>query len=203
MKKISYSLRIGIVGRKDYNSMIFLEDIKRFAINIISSEGNFEFLVVVNNIPIKMKVFFAENLEELMEKSNEIEKLEVIILTVNLFEPNSIYHYQKDNFEKFNEIYYFQGISILVGLDLNQIFKKTPSKNLRISRYNLEEITRYLKIIYCYEIYNKNKDIIRIYKKIFDDFIFRFKYSGPELFEQAQIYGESLLKEYNGQLKLL
>lgn len=183
--------------------MIFLEDIKRFAINIISSEGNFEFLVVVNNIPIKMKVFFAENLEELMEKSNEIEKLEVIILTVNLFEPNSIYHYQKDNFEKFNEIYYFQGISILVGLDLNQIFKKTPSKNLRISRYNLEEITRYLKIIYCYEIYNKNKDIIRIYKKIFDDFIFRFKYSGPELFEQAQIYGESLLKEYNGQLKLL
>ncbi|MFW9822634.1 MAG: hypothetical protein ACFFE4_06855 [Candidatus Thorarchaeota archaeon] len=201
MKKISYSLRIGIVGKKDYNSMIFIDDIKNYAVNVKSSESNVEFLVVVNNIPIKVKAFLIESLNDIIEKFDEIENLDVIILTVNLFEPNSIYQYQKDIFEEFNEVYDFQGISILIGLDLDQIFKNTPSKDQRISRYNLEEITRYLKIIYCFEIYNKNKDIIRIYKKIFEDFLFRFRYSGPELFEQAQVYGESLIKQYSGQLK--
>ena len=201
MKKISYSLRIGIVGNKDYNKEIFLGDIMRFAINITSSENYSDFLVVVDDIPIKIKVFLVQNLEELINNFNKIEKLDVIILTVNLFDPKSIYQYYKDNVEEFNEIYYFQGVSILVGVDTEHIFKKQPSKNLRISRYNLEEITRYLNLIYCYEIYNKNDDIIEIYKKILNDFIFRFRYSSPELFEQAQLYGKSLMKEYNGQFK--
>jgi hypothetical protein len=53
----------------------------------------------------------------------------------------------------------------------------------------------YLNLIYCYEIYNRKGDVIEIYKKIFDDFVFRFSYSSPELFEQAKNYGNSLLKE--------
>ena len=201
MKKISYSLRIGIVGNKDYTSVIFLDEIKQFAINNSSSESYSDFLVAVEDIPIKIRVYFVQNLEELITDFNEIEKLDVIILTVNLFDPKSIYQYSKDIVEEFNEIYYFQGVSILVGLDTEHLFKKQASKNLRISRYHLEEITRYLNLIYCYEIYNKNEDIIEIYKKIFNDFIFRFRYSNPELFEQAQLYGKSLVKEYNGQFK--
>ena len=201
MKKISYSLRIGIVGNKDYNERIFLDGIKQFAINPNSSESYTDFLIVVEDIPIKTKVFLVENLEELINKFNQIEKLDVLILTVNLFDPKTIYQYYKDKIEEFNEIYYFQGISILVGVDLEQIFKDKPSKNLRISRFNLEEITRYLNLIYCYEIYNNNKDILEIYRKIFNDFIFRFRYSSPELFEQAQLYGKTLMKEYSGQLK--
>jgi len=201
LKKISYSLRIGIVGNKDYTSVIFLDEIKQFAIINSSSETYSDFLVVVEDITIKIRVYFVQNLEELITDFNEIEKLDVIILTVNLFDPKSIYQYSKDIVEEFNEIYYFQGVSILVGLDTEHLFKKQASKNLRISRYHLEEITRYLNLIYCYEIYNKNEDIIEIYKKIFNDFIFRFRYSNPELFEQAQLYGKSLVKEYNGQFK--
>ena len=203
MKKISYSLRIGIVGNKDYNKEIFLGGILQFAINITSSESYSDFLVVVEDIPIKIKVFMVQNLEELITNFNKIEKLDVIILTVNLFDPKSIYQYYKDILEEFNEIYYFQGVSILIGVDTEHIFKKQLSKNQRISRYSLEEITKYLNLIYCYEIYNKNEDIIEIYKKIFNDFIFRFRYSSPELFEQAQLYGKSLVKEYNGQFKHL
>ena len=191
MKKISYSLRIGIVGNKDNNERIFIDGIKQFAINPNSSESYIDFLVVVEDIPIKIKVFLAENLEELINKFNQIEQLDVLILTVNLFDTKTIYQYNKDIVEEFNEIYYFQGISILVGIDLDQIFKNKPSKNLRISRFNLEEITRY----------SKKEDILEIYRKIFNDFIFRYRYSNPELFEQAQLYGKSLMKQYNGQLK--
>lgn len=194
-------MRIGIVGNKDYNKEIFLGGILQFAINITSSESYSDFLVVVEDIPIKIKVFMVQNLEELITNFNKIEKLDVIILTVNLFDPKSIYQYYKDILEEFNEIYYFQGVSILIGVDTEHIFKKQPSKNQRISRYSLEEITKYLNLIYCYEIYNKNEDIIEIYKKIFNDFIFRFRYSSPELFEQAKLYGKSLMKEYNGQFK--
>ena len=201
MKKISYSLRIGIVGNKDNNERIFIDGIKQFAINPNSSESYIDFLVVVEDIPIKIKVFLAENLEELINKFNQIEQLDVLILTVNLFDTKTIYQYNKDIVEEFNEIYYFQGISILVGIDLDQIFKNKPSKNLRISRFNLEEITRYLNLIYCYEINSKKEDILEIYRKIFNDFIFRYRYSNPELFEQAQLYGKSLMKQYNGQLK--
>ncbi|MCK4285604.1 MAG: hypothetical protein KAX18_05345 [Candidatus Lokiarchaeota archaeon] len=201
MKKISYSLRIGIVGNIDNNERIFFDSIKQFAINLNSSESYRDFLVVVEDVPIKTKVFLAENLEELINKSNQIEQLDVLILTVNLFDPKTIYQYYKDKIEEFNEIYYFQGISILVGIDIEQIFKNKPSKNLRISRFDLEKITRYLNLIYCYEIFNKNKDILEIFRKIFSDFIFRYKYSSPELFEQAQLYGKTLMKEYNGQLK--
>ncbi len=201
MKKISYSLRIGIVGNVDYNTEIFLGHIKRFAINPSSSETYSDFLIVVEDIPIKIKVFLVQNLEELINNFSNIEKLDVVILTVNLFDSKSIYQNYKNVFEEFNETYYFQGISILVGVDIERIFKKEPSKNLRISRFNLEEITRYLNLIYCYEIYNKNEDIIKIYQKIFNDFMFRFRYSNPGIFEQAKVYGKSLMKEYNGKLK--
>jgi hypothetical protein len=201
LKKISYSLRIGIVGNIDYNKEIFLDDLKRFTINPNSSDGYSDFLIVVECIPIKIKAFLVQNLEELINEFNSIEKLDVIILTVNLFDPKSINQYAKDKIEEFNEIYYFQGVSILVGVDTEHTFKKHPSTNHRISRYNLEETTKDLNLIYCYEIYNKNEDINEIYKKIFNDFIFRFRYSNPELFEQAQLYGKSLVKEYNRQFK--
>lgn len=201
MKKISYSLRIGIVGNKEYNTRIFFDGLKEFTINSNSNESYKDFLVVVNEIPIKTKVFLVENLEELLTKFNQIEKLDVLILTVNLFDPKTIYQYYKDIVGEFNEIYYFQGISILIGIDIEQIFNKKSLKNQRISRFNLEEITRYLNLTYCYEIHNKHKDILEIYRKIFNDFIFRYRYSSPELFEQAQVYGKLLMKEYNGQLK--
>jgi hypothetical protein len=189
------------VGNKDYISTIFLNEMKQFAINNTSSERYSNYLVVVDDIPIKIKIYLVQNLEELITNFTEIEKLDVIILTVNLFDPKSIYQYTKDIVEEFNETYYFQGVSILVGVDTEHLFKKQASKNLRISRYHLEEITRYLNLIYCYEIYDKNKDIYEIYRKIFNDFNFRFRFSNPELFKQAQVYGKSLVKEHNGQFK--
>lgn len=201
MKKISYSLRIGIVGNIDYSTEIFLGDLRRFAINFSSFEIYSDLLLVVDDIPIKIKTFLVQNLEELITNINDIERLDVIILTVNLFDPKSIYQYYKNIIEEFNEMYYFQGVSILVGVDTEHIFKKQPSKNHRISRYNLREMTKYLNLIYCYEIYNKNEDVIEIYRKIFKDFIFRFRYSNPELFEQAKLYGKSLVNDYDRQFK--
>ena len=195
MKKVIYNLRIGIVGNKDYHEVVFLDNIKDFAIDSKILEKYSEFFLVFKQIPIKVKIFSAETLEEIINNFDEIEKLDVIILTVNLGDTTSMYQYYKNNVEDFNETYYFQGISFLVGIDTSQIFKEKALKNIRVSRYSLKDMASYLNLIYCYEIYNKIGDVIEIYKKIFNDFVFRFQYSSIELFEQAKKYGNTLLKE--------
>ena len=172
MKKISYNLRIGIVGNKDYSKDIFIDNLRDFAIETKISEEFSEFFIIFKQIPIRVKIFLAVNLEEIINNFDKIEKLDAIILTIDLSDTKSIYHYYKNIIEEFNDIYYFQGVSILVGIDISQIFKKKPSKNIRVSRYSLEDMTKYLNLIYCYEIYNRKGDVVEIYKKIFDDFIF-------------------------------
>ena len=196
MKKISYSLRIGIVGSKDTKKEIFLDNIKETAIESKSFEAYFEFFLVFKQIPIKIKIFLAEDIDQLIYNYNRIKKLDVLILAMNLNESNSVHDYNEESMNEFNEIFSFQGISILVGMDISQIFKTPPLNNLRISRYNLKKKTKELDLIYCFEIYNKAEDITEIYNKILDDFIFRFQYSNPELYAQAQKYGIALLKEY-------
>jgi len=194
-------LRIGIIGNKQYNKDIFFDNLRDFAIETTISEEFSEFFIIFKQIPIRVKLFSVENLEEIIRNYNKIEKLDVIILTIDLSDKKSIYQYYKNIIDEFNEVYYFQGISILVGIDLNQIFKKKALKNIRVSRYSLEDTTKYLNLIYCYEIYNKNKDVIEIYRRFINDFIFRFRYSNQELFEKARLYGERLIKESDNQIQ--
>ena len=96
--------------------------------------------------------------------------------------------------EEFNEALSFQGLSMLVGMNVDKINNTTPSSSLKISRFHLEKLTKDLNLIYCFEIYNNREDITEIFNKILDDFIFRFQYSSPDLFEKAKSYGKLLLK---------
>ena len=195
LKKISYSLRIGIVGSKELSKKIFLESLHTTAIDSDLSNDKLEFLLVYKNIPIKFKVFLAVRLEDLIYNFDKIEKLDVLILTLDLYESDSINYYNKALVEEFSEVLSFQGLSVLVGMNIEQILNNSPSKSLKISRFHLEKLTRELNLIYCYEIYNNNKDISEIYDQILDDFIFRFQYSSPDLFEKAKIYGKHLKNE--------
>lgn len=195
MKKISYSLRIGIVGFKDFNKTIFQDSLENIAIESKVSEDLREFFIIHKEIPIKIKLFLTQDLDELIYNFNQIEKLDVIILTINLFGSKSLYQYYKNLIEEFNETYYFQGVSMLVGIDIEQIFQKIRQKKHRISRFSLEDMAKYLNLVYCYEIHNKSQDVKEIYDKIFNDFLFRFRYSNPELFEQTKKYGKKLLKD--------
>lgn len=193
MKKISYSLRIGIIGKKKTIKEIFFESLSTSAIKSSPSDDNYEFLIVFKQIPIKVKIFLSENLDDLIYNFENIQKLDVIILTLNLYEPDSLNTINKHLLEEFIETFSFQGTSILVGMDVKHIFNKSTSRKFKISRFQLEKTTKDLNIIYCFEIFNKNKDINEIYNTIFNDFILRFQYSSPELFETAKDYGKRLL----------
>ena len=196
MKKIIYALRVGIVGNKKLAKEIFLENLSVSAIESNLSDNTHEYLVVFKQIPIKIRIYFAVRLEDLIYDFDKIEKLDVLILTLNLHESDAINYYNRALIEEFNEALSFQGLSMLVGMNVDKIYNTTPSTStsLKISRFHLEKLTKELNLIYCFEIYNNRKDITEIYNKILDDFIFRFEYSSPDFFEKAKSYGKLLLK---------
>lgn len=175
---------------------IFYESLKKMAVETKSSKDSFGFLIVFRQIPIKIKLFITESLESIIELSEKIEKLDIIILTLDLFDKNSLNTVKKQLLEEFNETYLFQGLSVLVGMDVEQLFNKAPSKKFKISRFKLEKITQDLNLIYCFEIFNKDTDIDEIYNTLFNDFMLRFQYSNPELFENAREYGKKLLRGF-------
>jgi len=193
LKKISYSLRIGIIGNREQLKEIFLESLTNSAIKSNLSEDYYEFLIVFKQIPVKIKIYLHENLENLIYDFENIQKLDVIILTLDLYKPDSLGILNKRLIEEFNETFSFQGLSILVGMNIEHIFSKIPLKKFKISRFQLEKTTKDLNFIYCFEIFNKNKDVDEIYNTILNDFILRFQYSSPELFETAKEYGKRLL----------
>ena len=194
LKKISYSLRIGVIGNIESIREIFFEGLSTSAIKSSISDNNYEFLIVFKQIPIKIKIFLTENLESLINNFEKIQKLDVIILTLNLYDPNSLNTLNKYLVEDFNETFLFQGLSVLVGMDIERIFKGSPSKRFKISRFQLKKTTKDLGLIYCFEIFNKSKDVNEIYNTLFNDFILRFQYSNPDLFETAKDYGKKLLR---------
>lgn len=193
LKKISYSLRMGIIGKKEFIEETFIESLKVFTIESNISVDKYELLIVFKEIPIKIRIYIAEKLENLIYNFEKIQKLDVIIITLNLYEPASLKAITKGLLKEFNEIFSFQGLSILVGMDNETLFNRSRSKNFKISRYQLEKITKDLKLIYCFEIINKNSDVNEIYNTILDDFKIRFQYSSPELFEAARDYGKKLV----------
>jgi len=195
LKKISYSLRIGLIGSNNSGKELLLNYLEDNAIEKNHSDDKFEVLLIHKGIPFKIKVFPAENLIEVIsEQSINFGKLDVLIIILNLNDLNSIKEYEKEAFEEFRQFFLFQGLSILAGMDVKQILKGSPSNNLRISRFNLIKKAKELNILYCFEIHNKERDISEIYNKLLNDFIFKFQYSTPELFEQAKIYGRKLIK---------
>ncbi|MFX0040825.1 MAG: hypothetical protein ACFFCY_01450 [Promethearchaeota archaeon] len=193
MKKVSYSLRIGIIGNKEHIKEIFLDGLSNIAIDSNFSNNSYECLIVFKQIPIKINVFIADTLEMIIEKSEIIQKLDILILTINLYDKKSLNTINKNVVEEFLEIFSFQGLSVLVGMDIEQLLKDSPSKSFKISRFKLEKTTRDLNLIYCFEIFNKGTDINEIYNTLFNDFILRFQYSNPELFESAKEYGKRIL----------
>lgn len=193
MKKVSYSLRIGIIGNFEYIKEIFLDNLNKIAINSNFSDGFYECLIIFKQIPIMIKVFITETLEAIIKNFENIQKLDIIILTLNLYDKNSLNTINKYLVEEFNETFLFQGLSVLVGMDIEQLINNSHSKSFKISRFKLEKTTKDLNLIYCFEVFNRGRDINEIYNTLFNDYILRFQYSSPELFEKAKEYGKWLI----------
>ena len=123
MKKITYSLHLGLTGSETSGKEIFIEFLKEKGYEYYESskDGFHEVLLIFDQIPIKMKIFSLEDLNSLLLNYEGIKKLDMIILAMNIYEINSIKEINKEIFENFEKDYAFQGSSVLAGIDVESV----------------------------------------------------------------------------------
>lgn len=200
LKKITLSLNLGIVGlnttAQNIEKNVFLDYLKDYEIKsdikkpIISDSENYEFLVIFNEIPIKVKIFFFKDINAVISRYDKVKSLDIIVLTFNVYDINSINLFQKEIFNEFKEYYTFRGISVLTGLNVDS---ENSSKKAQIDADLIMNKVRELELIYGFELKDEEKDIIDFYNKILSDFIFKFQVSAPELVDLSKSYGKELL----------
>ncbi len=193
MKKITYSLHLGLTGSETSGKEIFIEFLKEKGYEYYESskDGFHEVLLIFDQIPIKMKIFSLEDLNSLLLNYEGIKKLDMIILAMNIYEINSIKEINKEIFENFEKDYAFQGSSVLAGIDVESV-NSSNSQNVRINQSDMIDKAKELNILYTFEITNKSADLSELFNKILDDFIYKIRIKTPELFDQARNYGKEL-----------
>lgn len=198
LKKVKISINLGIIGVEDSRKEIFHSYLEHFSLKSTHSNNQNEYIILHQDIPFKIRLILSDSLETLINKQHEVQKLDVLMICINIYDSHSINLYIPSNLNRFIEKYKFQGITMLVGIDTYYIEKGVPSEYFRISRLNLIKKTNQLNFIYCFEIQNKDGDIRAILKQIFDDILLKFQSSNPEILEKAKLYGKLLSKiEYN------
>ncbi len=196
MKKIKFSLNLGIIGADDSGIDFLIDHLKLSALRNDNNEKLNEFLITYQDIPVKIKVFNGKDFNQLNERYENIRRIDAIMVIIDIYNLNSFNGDLFKGFEEFNTLYMFKGVSILAGIDKFFIENGVVSDKLRISRINLIQKTKDLGFLYCFEIQNRNNDILEIFNKFIDNFMKKVRNINPELLERAKIYG----KELNDQL---
>jgi len=138
-----------------------------------------------------MKIFSMEDLNVLILNYEDIQKLDMIILAMSIYEIDSFKEINKELFENFVKDYRFQGSSVLAGIDVKSVINSN-SQNFRIIQSDIITKAKELNILYTFEITNKSTDLSELFNKILDDFIYKIRIKTPELFDQARNYGKEL-----------
>ena len=207
MRKISYSLNLGVISLKSSEkrsgSQLIVDFLKNKAIedNLPNVEGiaedHLEFFIVFKQIPIKVRAYLVDNFNQLVLNYKKIQKIDVLIFAVNLYDLDAIDLLEKEEFDEFRKTFSFWGTSILVGIDVNRIFRIPPSpKGFRLSKERLIKKAKELNVLYCFEIKYKYKDLKEFSEKILNDYIIKIEHRSPEFFNEAKAYGDELVSKY-------
>ena len=203
MKKITYTINFAFIGSNtssnELEKEIFIEYLKKMAIeNNVREKNNInesplEFLIIFREIPIKIRLFLYKSFENIKFNNEKITNIDVIVFIFNILDFNSLQSFNLESFEEFKKnISFTSRISVLAGIDLE---KNNYAESDRISRNQMIEKSKELDVLYTYEIRKNEEDISQFFEKILDDFVLKFYYSSPELFDLAKLYGKELLEK--------
>ena len=191
MKKIVYSLNLGVIGLKDY--------IKTFINNIIKNNSNHNTITIEKNqinfslmfkdVLFKIKIHLFEKIKHLLNDKNLTQDLDSILFLININKLKNIRKYKRKSIQKINHIQIKKGNHILIGVNQDKIEINNEIIEKMIER------SKILNMLYCFLIEDENKDIGSIFETILDDYVFNFKYSKPDLYELAQLYSKEIQKK--------
>ena len=164
LKDIIYSINLGLIGTEYSRLEIFIDYLKEIALNYTSENLIYEFYLQYEGILINLRVVMADKFEDLIQRSENFKHFDVIIIAVNIYDKDSISNYTIQNYTVFRNYFFFNGISVLVGVDTFLIFQKEPPNKRNITEINLIQKTKELEFLYCFKIQDLNKDTSEIFK---------------------------------------
>ena len=117
MKKIIFSLKLGLIGQDDSGKNILLDFLEKESIpkSLLNNHDDtidfLQYTIVHELIPIKIKVYQADDLESILQNYKQIRNLDILMLALNLYHLNSKNDYRYTDLERFIKKYSFKGIS--------------------------------------------------------------------------------------------
>jgi len=129
-----------------------------------------------------LKINILENFNDLINNYEKTKGIDVIILLTEQ-DKESISHLSKKQLKEVDELLLSSVSFILVHIETN-----SDSKDA-INEHELIQKAKELDVRYLFTIKPHHTEVDQIFTKIFDDFILKFKFLNPELFEKAKAYG--------------
>jgi len=197
LRKIKFSLNLGIIGANESGIDFLIDYLKRRALRNNNKEKLVEFLIMYQDIPVKIKLFKGKDFNHFNKRYENVKRIDALIVIIDIHNLDSFNGDLFKGFKEFNTLYMFKGVSILVGIDKFFIENGVESDKLRISSFNLIQKTKDLGFLYCFEIQNKNNDILEIFNKFISNFMIKVRNTNPELLERAKTYGKELNDQFN------
>ena len=182
-------MKVGIIGSLNSGKQILVdylgrESIKPSTLEESKSQSDTQdFFIVYKEIPIRIKTYTGKTITQAIYDYEKLENLDVLIIVLNLYDFTSLKLLNKKELEELYDYIMFQGVSVLVGI------QEEFSSQYRINEVELIQKAKELEILYCFALEGHNGDIREFYEKILNDFIFKFQFSSPEMFEHAKEYG--------------
>lgn len=195
LKDIIYSINLGLIGTEYSRLEIFIDYLKEIALKYTSENLIYEFYLQYEGILINLRVVMADKFEDLIQRSESFKHFDVIIIAVNIYDKDSMSNYTIQNYTDFRNYFFFNGISVLVGVDTFLIFQKEPPNERNITEINLIQKTKELEFLYCFKIQDIEKDISEIISKVLNYINLKLKFLNPELFKRAKLNKD----EFNGR----
>ncbi|TFG15996.1 MAG: hypothetical protein EU535_00110 [Promethearchaeota archaeon] len=202
MRKITYTVNFAFISSNessnDLEKEIFIKYLKKIAIESNlgeisnSNEDPLEFLIIFKEIPIRIRVYSSNSFNNIRDQYAKIPNIDVVVIVFNILNLDLINSLNTQFFEELiSEFSFTNGISVLAGVNLED---DTSNEKVHISRESIIKKAKEFEVLYTYEIRKNEEDISQLFEKILNDFILKFHYSSPELFELAKLYGKELLE---------
>ncbi|MHA1723508.1 MAG: hypothetical protein ACTSXH_01510 [Promethearchaeota archaeon] len=202
MKKITYGLKFGIIGKSNGPRAKFRNYLKSisFEAKEVSKDSwgvTEKFFILYSSIPLSMTLHEESTIDSFLDTHANLITLDALLLFLSMDQKSNLHHFEPQLLKKLEVYYDFKGIDALIGMNIlpqdNNDAQIDPSKG--ILKEELVDKAKYLDVLYCFEIINEPEDFQEIMDKILRFFLLKFKISSPEIYKQAKNYGLSLMKK--------
>lgn len=194
MKNITVSLQIAIVSTSKelfYPFLKYLENLSHKNTNLSAyhdKKSYYEYFIIFENIPIKIKLHLAEDFNYLINNYEKTKNIDILIILTEQREDNKL-KLSRNHLNQINELFLSSPTFIQVYIE-----KEKNSSDEMIEKQLIEK-AKNLGVLYLFKIQPYQKEINEIFTNIFKDFILKFKFLSPELFEKAKSCGIQLCRE--------